>query len=164
MPLVHICLGSNLEPRASYLDQAAARLQAEFPEQFKVSRYYLSAPYQGLKQGAYLNAALCFWTELSPQDLLDQLLQIEKDLGRRRTQLKWDERTLDLDIALFGDLVLESDKLTIPHYDLAGRDFFLVPLLELSPKLMDPRTGKSLQVLLAQIPKESLTHLSHWAP
>lgn len=162
MPKVHVVLGSNIEPKSRYLDLALVELAQTYPVGFAVSSTYRSLPYQGLEQAAYLNRACTFETDQSAPALLENLLALELKLGRKRTGLHWDERTLDLDIALYGDLVLSSPGLTLPHYDLANRDFFLVPLLELDEKLVDPRSGLPLRRLLEQLPLGLKTQLELW--
>lgn len=160
MPLVYCALGSNIEPKSSYLSRALTALKEAFPEGFGASHLYRSAPFRGLDQEAYLNAACCFKTELSPRDLLDFLLGLERQLGRLRSETKWDKRTLDLDIVFYDQLVLDEKGLTIPHYDLLNRDFFLVPLMELDPKLIDPRSGNPLSEALRVLPEELKTDLN----
>ncbi|OGH02391.1 MAG: 2-amino-4-hydroxy-6-hydroxymethyldihydropteridine diphosphokinase [Candidatus Lambdaproteobacteria bacterium RIFOXYD1_FULL_56_27] len=162
MPKVFVVLGSNIEPKSRYLDLALAELAQTYPVGFAASSAYRSLPYQGLEQAAYLNRACTFETTQTANVLLESLLALELKLGRKRTGLHWDERTLDLDIALYGDLVLSSPDLTLPHYDLANRDFFLVPLLELDPRLVDPRSGQPLRLLLEALPPSLKTQLEPW--
>jgi len=155
----YIVMGSNIEPRQGYLDQAAQALQARFPDGFGRSNNFSSTPYQGLEQSDYLNGACRFQTDLSPQKLLVVLLAIEAELGRVRSGVHWGNRTVDLDIALFGDVVVQEKGLVIPHYDMENRDFFLVPLLELDPGLINPRSGEPLVKHLGKIPVTSRTGL-----
>ncbi|MDT8447137.1 MAG: 2-amino-4-hydroxy-6-hydroxymethyldihydropteridine diphosphokinase [bacterium] len=160
MPQVFLALGSNIEPKQQYLERALKALAQRFPQGFSASHFYQSAPFGGLEQASYLNAACGFFTDLAAFDLLEYLLDLESRLGRVRTAMRWDERTLDLDIALYGDLVMQTDRLTLPHYDLTNRDFFLVPLLELDPKLQDPRSGLSLAQALAELDESKKTQLA----
>jgi len=157
--LAYVVMGSNIEPRKDYLNRGVDALKQQFPQGFLQSRWVQSSPYQGLDQAGYINGACRFFTELSAEELLRVLLDIEADLGRVRDETRWGDRTLDLDIALFGDQLIETKSLVVPHYDLAARDFFLVPLLELDPQLMNPRSGKSIAWHLEQIPPAARTDL-----
>lgn len=158
MPLVYCALGSNIEPRRTYLERAFDALGEAFSD-FAASSIYASAPFKGLDQDAYLNAACRFRTDLPPFDLLAFLLDLERRCGRVRSETRWDRRTLDLDIVFYGSEMIEQKGLKVPHYDLLNRDFFLVPLLELDPNLRDPRTGKALAGALAELPEDLKTDL-----
>jgi 2-amino-4-hydroxy-6-hydroxymethyldihydropteridine diphosphokinase len=111
----------------------------------RLSSIYETRPQYVARQPAYLNAVGEITTILEPHDLLDVLHRIEKDFGRDRgREIRMGPRTLDLDILLCGDLVMDTPSLVIPHPRLCERLFALIPLLELSPDLADPRTGQRL--------------------
>ncbi|MDP8080308.1 2-amino-4-hydroxy-6-hydroxymethyldihydropteridine diphosphokinase [Phocoenobacter skyensis] len=135
MTKVYIALGSNLNNPLVQLKQAVRSLQ-KFAN-FKISSFYTSQPLGPQDQPDYINAVASFETDLSPLELLDYLQNIENQQGRVRLR-RWGERTLDLDILLFGKKVITSDRLIVPHYDMHHREFVIVPLYELDPKLILP--------------------------
>ncbi len=142
----HIALGSNLdEPLVQIL--TASRALAEIPDSTLValSSCYRSAPLDGMDQPWYVNRVAALDTQLSPEALLDALQRIERRQGRIRT-VRWASRTLDLDLLLYGDLVMESPRLRIPHPGMATRNFVLHPLAELVGDLILP-TGQRLSEL-----------------
>ena len=84
--------------------------------------------------------------------------EIETSVGRQRTGIKWESRIIDIDLLLWGNDIVKLPQLTIPHYDLSNRDFFLIPLLELNPSLVHPSTGTPLAGMLNMIPDILRTH------
>jgi len=150
--LALIGLGSNLGDRKAQLDLAVAAL-AEVPGVAirAVSRYHETVPVGGPpRQGDYLNAAAVVETTLDPLDLLHILQEIERRAGRIRT-VRWGARTLDLDLLLFGDRVIETFELQVPHPWMAVRRFVLEPLAEVAPQAVDPVTGSTVAELLANL-------------
>ena len=129
MTLVYIAIGSNL---ASPLEQvnAAIRALADIPDSrvVSVSSLYRTPPLGPQDQPDYLNAAVALETSLAPEALLDHTQRIELQQGRVRKAERWGPRTLDLDIMLFGDAIINSERLTVPHYDMKNRGFMLWPL------------------------------------
>ena len=124
----YIGLGSNLDDRLAYLRFAIKSLSKI--GQVRVSRLYASPPMGPQDQPDYLNAVVELVTTLSPLDLLDQLQSIEHDAGRVRKR-HWGERTLDLDLLLYGQDQIQHPRLTVPHVGLMERDFVVLPLLDL---------------------------------
>ena len=123
-----------------------------------VSSLYESPPQPPAPPPSYYNAAARVTTSLEPDALLRHLKRIERRLGRK-DRARWSPRPIDLDIALYDDLVLETDTLTIPHPRIAERAFVLQPLLDLDPDLTHPVTGERLDGLLGVIGQpESGTH------
>jgi 2-amino-4-hydroxy-6-hydroxymethyldihydropteridine diphosphokinase len=157
--LVYIALGSNL---ASPLDQVNAAIAAlgEIPESRVValSSFYRTPPLGPQDQPDYLNAAVALETALSPEALLDNTQRIELQQGRVRKAERWGPRTLDLDIMLFGQQVLDTPRLTVPHYDMKNRGFMLWPLFEIAPKLTFP-DGTTLAAILKQL---NSAQPAHW--
>lgn len=147
----YIGLGANLASPARQIWQALHRLAA-LPDSHLagVSALYQSSPMGPQDQPDYINAVAALDTTLSPEVLLDALQAIEQCQGRLR-QRRWGERTLDLDLLLYGNEQWHSPRLTIPHPGLSERDFVLVPLASLAPDLQLP-DGRALA---------SLTPLSH---
>jgi 2-amino-4-hydroxy-6-hydroxymethyldihydropteridine diphosphokinase len=154
MTLAYIAIGSNL---ASPLEQVNAAVQAlgEIPQSrlVKVSAFYRTPPLGPQDQPDYLNAAVVLETSLDAETLLDNTQRIELKQGRQRKAERWGPRTLDLDIMLFGDEVINTDRLTVPHYDMKNRGFMLWPLWEVAPELTFPN-GESLQAILQQLNAE----------
>lgn len=137
----YIALGSNLGDREATLRRAWTML-SDLCRANKLSSFYETRPMYVVDQPLYLNAVGQVSCDLEPLDMLDTLHRIERELGRDRTkEIRMGPRTLDLDILLCGDLVMDSPKLTIPHPRITERMFVLVPLLALSPRLRDPRSG-----------------------
>ena len=154
MTLAYIAIGSNL---ASPLEQVNAAVQAlgEIPQSrlVQVSAFYRTPPLGPQDQPDYLNAAVVLETSLDAETLLDNTQRIELQQGRQRKAERWGPRTLDLDIMLFGDEVINTDRLTVPHYDMKNRGFMLWPLWEVAPELTFPN-GESLQAILHQLNAE----------
>lgn len=148
MTLAYIAIGSNL---ASPLEQVNAAVEAlgEIPQSriVAVSSFYRTPPLGPQDQPDYLNAAVVLETELGPEALLDNTQRIELQQGRVRKAERWGPRTLDLDIMLFGDAVINSERLTVPHYDMKNRGFMLWPLFEIAPDLHFP-DGLALRAVL----------------
>ena len=147
---VYIAIGSNI---ASPLEQVNAAIQAigEIPDSriMAVSSFYRTPPLGPQDQPDYLNAAVALETTLAPEALLDHTQRIELQQGRVRKAERWGPRTLDLDIMLFGDEVINTERLTVPHYDMKNRGFMLWPLVEIAPELLFPG-NTPLRTYLAQ--------------
>jgi 2-amino-4-hydroxy-6-hydroxymethyldihydropteridine diphosphokinase len=149
----YVGLGSNLGDRAAYLLLGLSAL-SRLPKThlLRLSPVYETDPV-GPPQPPYLNMVAELETELSPKGLLAEMLRVEKALGRERRE-RWGPRTLDLDLLLYGDLVLEEAGLSVPHPRLHERAFVLVPLLDLLPEGRHPLLGQSFAELLASLDAE----------
>ena len=154
MTRVYIAIGSNL---ASPLEQvnAAVTALAAIPDSrmVAVSSFYRTPPLGPQDQPDYLNAAVALDTHLQAEALLDHTQRIELQQGRQRKAERWGPRTLDLDIMLFGDAVINSERLTVPHYDMKNRGFMLWPLYEIAPTLHVP-DGTALRDVLENLGAE----------
>ncbi len=153
---VYLAMGSNLGDRKGYLDGAVRALDAtEGCHVAAVSGYIETAPYGGVEQGDFLNACTELETLLTPEELLEQLNRIEKKANRERT-IHWGPRTLDLDILFYDDLILETDRLVIPHTELHKRTFVLEPLKELAPNKRHPILKKTVLEMLRECEQTAL--------
>lgn len=159
MTVAYIAIGSNL---ASPLEQVNAALKAlgDIPESsiLAVSSFYRTPPLGPQDQPDYLNAAVALKTTLAPEELLNHTQRIELQQGRVRKAERWGPRTLDLDIMLFGNEVINTERLTVPHYDMKNRGFMLWPLFEIAPELVFP-DGTILENLLR---KNKFHELNKW--
>ncbi|TDV47405.1 2-amino-4-hydroxy-6-hydroxymethyldihydropteridine diphosphokinase [Pseudomonas graminis] len=154
---VYVGLGSNLADPAEQLREAI-KAMGQLPQSSLsgVSSFYVS---DSLLPGQprYTNAVAALDTSLPPLALLDALQGIENDQGRERLE-RWGPRTLDLDILLFGDRLIDEPRLKVPHYQMQVRAFVLYPLAELAPGIT-LADGRALNELLAQCPFEGLERL-----
>lgn len=148
---VYIALGSNMGDRKKYLQAGvdAMKKRADIRLQ-KVSSWRQTAPYGGVEQADFLNGVMEVQTLLTPQELLDYLHEVEQEADRKR-EIHWGPRTLDLDILLYDDLVMESEELIIPHVDMQNRDFVLGPMTEIAFWVRHPVLGLTMGQLYAQL-------------
>lgn len=139
--LAYIGMGSNLQQPLDQLYRALAELNGIPRTSLQASSsFYTSSPMGPADQPDYINAVAALHTELAALDLLDQLQRIELAHGRQRG-LRWGPRTLDLDLLLYGDQVIQNERLSVPHPGIARRAFVLLPLAELAPELEVPGLG-----------------------
>lgn len=155
----YIALGANLPSSAGPPDAtlaAAVERLASFGRVAARSSLYSTAPVGFADQPRFFNAVVALETHLAPHELLDTLLAVERDFGRDRSASVLNgPRTLDLDLVLYSDLIVSENGLEIPHPRLAQRAFVLVPLNQIAPQAVDPRSGRTIAQLLAQLPPES---------
>jgi 2-amino-4-hydroxy-6-hydroxymethyldihydropteridine diphosphokinase len=143
-----IALGSNLGDSLTILENALTILPQRPGIILKShSSWYRTVPV-GPPQPDYLNGCALLEVQLAPQDLLRTLLDIEQHCGRQRGE-KWGPRTLDLDLLMYGDLILDTPELQIPHPRMRERAFVLVPLAEIAPNWREPISHKTIAQLLA---------------
>lgn len=142
----YIGLGSNLGDPAANLHSAIAQLAGtEGVELRGVSRFYASKPMGPQDQPDYVNAVACLKTTLSAHELLQALFRVERAHGRvRDASLRWGPRTLDLDLLLYGDAIINEPNLQVPHPGICERSFVVLPLADLAPHLTLP-DGRKLQ-------------------
>lgn len=152
----YIAIGSNLADPVAQANRAIAALKS-LPNSklVAVSQLYSSTPMGPQNQPDYINAVAEIQTELTPLQLLDCTQAIELEQGRVRKEERWGPRTLDLDLLLYGNEVIESERLTIPHYGMKEREFVLYPLAEIAPNLTLP-DGTRLADLLTQVERNGL--------
>jgi 2-amino-4-hydroxy-6-hydroxymethyldihydropteridine diphosphokinase len=151
MTIVYIGLGSNLaDPRVQVEGGLRSLAGLVDTRLVRRSRLYRSAPWGRADQPEFVNAVAELETTLIPQRLLDALLTIERQAGRERDATRWGPRVLDLDILVYGDLILDTPGLHVPHPHLHERVFVLKPLCEIAPDLQIPGKGRA-DALLAQL-------------
>lgn len=146
---VFIGLGSNLGDRVANLREAVRRLGTAVAVE-RVSNLYVAAPLGYIRDDAFINAVVQGTVALKPLELLGELQQIERAMGRR-VGVEYGPRPIDLDILLLGAMQLQSIELTIPHPRLAQRAFVLKPLAELAPELMHPTLYYTVAQLLQDV-------------
>jgi 2-amino-4-hydroxy-6-hydroxymethyldihydropteridine diphosphokinase len=150
MSFCAIGLGSNLGDSRSILIGAIDRLRSHSQvEVVAISSWYKTAPI-GPPQPDYLNGCVTLQTSLAPLDLLNFLHSIELEFGRVRQEI-WGARTLDLDLLLYDDLIIDLPTLQVPHPRMLERAFVLVPLSEIVPDEIEPRSGQSIAILCKQL-------------
>jgi 2-amino-4-hydroxy-6-hydroxymethyldihydropteridine diphosphokinase len=144
---VLLSLGSNLGDRESNTDFCLMLLKAHTKVRIlAVSEPFYNPPV-GPQQPEYLNTAVLLETDLDPLELLEYCGHIERVAGRTRG-MQWGPRTLDVDLVIFDDMVVQSDELTLPHPRFREREFVLRPAAAIAPEMVDPVTGKSIAQLL----------------
>lgn len=143
----YVGLGSNLHGPVGQLEQTFEELHA-IPRTrlVKHSSLYRSAPFGGVEQPDFVNAVAALLTQLSPHALLLELQSIENRRGRERGDVRWGPRILDLDLLVYSDRRVKDDDLTVPHPGILERNFVLLPLAEIAPKLTIPGLGQIVKI------------------
>ena len=150
-PWAPVGLGSNLGDKQKYLDDAVQGLaDTEDCIVEQLSDYLVTEPYGGVEQDVFLNGALKLRTLLTPEELLDRLHELEQAAHRERI-VHWGPRTLDLDILLYDQMIIDTPVLHVPHIDMENRDFVLIPLTELAPYYRHPVLNKTISQLLKEL-------------
>lgn len=147
---VYLSLGSNLGQREEHLREAQARL-GPVGRVVKISSFYETEAVEFTDQPWFLNCAVEIETTMDAEQLMAAILRIEQEMGRRRVQKKG-PRLIDIDILLFGDEVVCSNELTIPHPAMQERRFVLEPLAEIAPEVVHPIFKKTIREMLDALP------------
>ena len=156
---VYLSLGSNVGTRLVNVRSAVSALRAEpGVNVLRESRVYETEPVGDARQDLFLNMAVAVETMLGPLEFLDRIQAIEKQVGRVPAR-RWGPRVIDIDIVLWDDLVIDSDRLTIPHPEFRARAFVLAPLSEIAPVARDPVTGLTVLELSRQSPSDQVVRL-----
>lgn len=148
---VYLSCGSNMGDRKRHLDEATEALRDDDKCRLrKISRWIETKPYGGVEQEDFLNGAMELETLYTPEMLLEKLHEIEQAHGRER-KVHWGPRTLDLDLLLYEDLIMDTQELTIPHIDMHNRRFVLEPLVEIAPYAEHPVLHKCARQMYEEL-------------
>lgn len=158
---VAIALGSNLGDRSRNLDRGRAAI-GRFLDELRCSSVYETAPRYLDSQPSFLNACVTGRSSLSPEEVLRRLQAAERETGRRAGGMRFGPRTLDLDLLLYGDRVIDRPGLRVPHPRLAERSFVLVPLAEIAAGWWHPELELTVGELAARIGSEGVERLEIW--
>lgn len=158
MHKVYLLIGSNRGEKKTLIEKAQQRLDMLSVKSVLSSCYYESEPWGFESDEWFFNKAVLIETELSPESLLHEILDMEKDLGRIRGTQKvgYESREIDIDILLYDNLIIESKYLTIPHPRMHLRRFVLEPLMEINPDIIHPVLFKSVRDLYLNCPDKSV--------
>ncbi len=144
-------LGSNMGDSEAILKGSVEELSADpLIRVVKISDWIVTKPYGGVEQDDFLNGAAQIETLYTPQELLQRLHAIEADYGRTR-EIHWGPRTLDMDILLFENVIMDTETLTVPHRDMCNRDFVLRPMAQIAPYVRHPGNQRTMEELLSQL-------------
>lgn len=148
---VYVAFGSNMGAKRRYIETALEEINKTKGCRIeKISEIITTEPYGGVEQDEFLNGAIKLWTLLTPYELLGRLHELEQKAGRER-KIHWGPRTLDLDILLYDDAVIEDDELCVPHVDMHNRRFVLEPMMEIAPYKRHPVSGKTMTELYNEL-------------
>ena len=139
---IYIALGSNMGNKKKNLKEALELLERKGVLVCRVSGFIKTRPYGVTDQPDFLNAVAEVETDKSPGELLQILLQTEREMGRKRIR-RWGERNIDLDLLLYDDRIIDLPELKVPHPDMQNRDFVLYPLAQIAPDAMHPILKKT---------------------
>ena len=150
MNKVYFLIGGNLGNKKALLNKALKNIAKNVGKIIAQSSLYETAPWGFVHESAFLNQAVLVETDYNPMEVLVKILAIELSMGRKRDDIKWKERTIDIDILFFNDITIEKENLRIPHPHLQERKFALIPLNEIAPELIHPQFKKTVSCLLSE--------------
>jgi 2-amino-4-hydroxy-6-hydroxymethyldihydropteridine diphosphokinase len=134
---VFLGLGSNQGDKHQNLQSSLDKISQKIGAIMGTSSFYKTQPWGNLNQDFFVNQVIRIWTELQPKEILQEIISIESELGRVRTE-KWGSRIIDIDILYYGNLIIDNEEIQIPHAELTERRFVLVPLVEIAPDFLHP--------------------------
>ncbi len=155
MKLIYLSLGSNLGRREQHLDHAVQLIGSRVGRIEAISPYYKSPAWGFASENWFCNCCLSLRSQLQPLPLLDQLLEIEKKMGRESRGKAYSDRIIDIDLLLYGDRRMEHPRLSLPHPSMGDRRFVLLPLADIAPDLLHPVSGISISQMLQDCSDQS---------
>ena len=155
---IYLLLGSNLGDRLAKLGQARSAIEQQIGTIANMSSIYSTAAWGIEDQPDFLNQVIEIETTKKPREVMDQILLIEDQLGRKR-HIKWGSRIIDIDILYFGDLIVDEEGLQIPHPENVNRNFVLTPMSEIAPNLLHPVVEKTQRELQEVCPDTLEVHI-----
>lgn len=158
MKNIFLLVGSNIEPRLSFLERAENEVGKKVGVVIKASKIYESEPWGFEDKTSFLNQVLQVNSELTAEEILKKVLEIEMEMGRVRRSDSYASRNIDIDILYFGDYIFEQEFLQIPHPRLHLRRFTLTPLAEIAPLFIHPKLTLSNQELLDMCEDQSIVN------
>ena len=143
---VYLGLGTNLGDKEANLYAAVRKINERVGKVISLSAFYVTAPWGFSSENSFLNAACCVESELLPLEILKETQAIERELGRMKKSVgdNYSDRLIDIDILLYGDLILHTPELELPHPLMTERRFVMEPLAEIAPEVVHPVLGKRL--------------------
>lgn len=162
MAIVYLSLGSNIGDRVGYVQQATSLLGAcENINIVSTSSFYETEPWGMESENWFVNAVIQITTTLEPEQLLAECQRIENQLGRKRTDknVEYSDRTIDIDIIFYDNIIINTPTLTIPHKHFHRRVFMLIPMLEIAPDFVHPFFGKTVENLYEAIDEPEMVFL-----
>ncbi|EKO1913014.1 2-amino-4-hydroxy-6-hydroxymethyldihydropteridine diphosphokinase [Clostridium botulinum] len=150
MHKAYVAFGSNIGDKKDYIKRALEKIEEREIKIIKVSPIYETEPYGVLDQDSFINGVVKIETNLIPENLIEVLLDIEKQLNRVRER-RWGPRTIDLDIIFYDDLIINKNNLIIPHKDMENREFVLKPLCDIDENFIHPVLKKSVKQLYDEL-------------
>ncbi len=157
MATLYLGLGTNLGNKKENLQRAVNEINSRIGKVTSLSSFYETAPWGFSSENSFLNAACCVNTELSPIDALEQTQQIERELGRLHKSVNgiYADRLIDIDLLLYDDLCMNTERLTLPHPGIDKRLFVIEPLAEIAPDVNHPQTGITMKNILEKLHNEN---------
>ncbi|MDR2497121.1 MAG: 2-amino-4-hydroxy-6-hydroxymethyldihydropteridine diphosphokinase [Tannerellaceae bacterium] len=145
----YLALGSNLGNKTENILTAIRKIEGRAGKITSLSSFFVTQPWGFVSDNDFVNTAACLTTSLAPHDLLNTVMQIEREMGRLpHNKNTWEDRLIDIDILLYNSLILSGTSLTIPHPLMHSRKFVLQPLAEIAPTLLHPIQQKTITELL----------------
>lgn len=150
MHTAYVAFGSNMGEKENYIKRALEKIEEKGIKIIKVSPIYETEPYGVLDQDSFLNGVVKIESNLTPENLIEVLLDIEKQLDRIRER-RWGPRTIDLDIIFYDGFIINEENLIIPHRDMENREFVLKPLCDIDENFIHPVLKKSVKQLYDEL-------------